>query len=55
MKGYDWITQEMFDDKLYETLDFVTAASLVTIPGIYEILSEYYNNQIIEELEMERG
>jgi hypothetical protein len=41
---------EQFDRKLVEILDRTPASHLVSIPGIYEILSEAYNNQVISEL-----
>lgn len=47
------ITNEQFDRKLAEILDRDRASSLLSIPGVYEVLSEEYNNQVLEELEDE--
>jgi hypothetical protein len=47
------ITNEQFDEKLAEILDRHPASTLLSIGGIYEILREEYNNQILEELGFE--
>lgn len=41
------ITQSEFDDTLIDFLKGKTANELLTIPGIYEILSEEFNNDVI--------
>ena len=41
-------TTEQFDEQLKTLLQDMTAASLLTIPGIYEILSEEYNNDVLD-------
>lgn len=48
------ITDEEFDTKLIEILSKMTAAQLLSIPGIYEIVSEEFNNNVIEAIEAER-
>jgi hypothetical protein len=48
------ISDQEFYNKLEKKLSEITAASLLTIPGIYEIVSEEFNNEIIEEFESER-
>ena len=54
-KDYSWITQEAFDEKLNEIIDeHGSADELLSIPGVYELLKEYYNNAVIECLEAER-
>lgn len=47
------ITDEMFDRKLIEILGKMTGAELLSISGVYEVVSEELNNQVIEELENE--
>ena len=42
-------TTEQFDAALLNILQTITAAELLAIPGIYEILSEEYNNAAIED------
>ena len=51
---YSWVTQEMFDEKLEKILDDQTGGSLLIIPGVYEIVREYFNNDVLEALEEER-
>jgi len=45
------ITQEQFDKILIEILNEYTGAQLLNIPGIYEIVSEEFNNEILERWE----
>lgn len=45
------ITDELFDAKLMEILSGMTAAQLLSVPGVYEIVSEEFNNEIIETIE----
>lgn len=45
------ISQEEFDSKLEEIVSTMTAASLLSYGGIYEILSEELNNDVIEAWE----
>ena len=43
--------QERFDQKLSELLvEDGTNPTILSIPGIYEILSEHYNNEIVRRL-----
>ena len=48
---YSWVTDEMFQEKLAE---FVSGYDVLSVPGIYEILSEYFNDEVLEALEDER-
>jgi hypothetical protein len=42
------ITDEEFDEALKEILDESPASTLLSIPGIYEILSEHFHNDVID-------
>ena len=42
------VSQEMFDEALTELLEEASAAELLSIPGLYEVVSEHYNNEAIE-------
>ena len=53
-RTYEWITHEMFMQKLEELLDKESGSSLIQIPGLYEVCSEFFNNKVLEELEDER-
>ncbi|MCP4156670.1 MAG: hypothetical protein GY757_53650 [bacterium] len=48
MPDYKDMTQEEFDQILIDLLDDAPASHLLTIPGIYEILAEHYNNEILD-------
>lgn len=42
------VTTEEFDAALTEILDQASAYELLQIPGLYEVVSEYYNNEAIK-------
>lgn len=44
------ITQEMFNDMLLKVVDEEKPSSLILIPGVYECVSEYYNNEVIDRI-----
>jgi chromosomal replication initiation ATPase DnaA len=52
---YDKMTQQEFDDILADIMDEEIASNLLTIPGIYEIVAEYYNNDVLDKWEEEHG
>ena len=54
MGEYDEMTQEDFDRILVSIVGDVPASSLIGIPGIYEILSEHFNNEVLETWEEEQ-
>ena len=41
------ITDDEFDGILLSILEAEGAQTLLMIPGVYEILSEYYNNDVL--------
>jgi hypothetical protein len=45
------ITTELFDTKLVEILNGMNGAQLLSIPGVYEVVSEELNNDVIEAIE----
>lgn len=51
---FGWVTTEMFDEELKEVLAGQTALEILDIPGIYEILSEHYNNEVLTNLQRHR-
>lgn len=53
MKTYKWVATEMVTEKLSEILEEMTGETLLTIPGLFEVASEHFNNEILEELESE--
>ena len=48
--NYDHITDEMFDSKLAEILDHMSGEEILLIPGVYEEVREFFNNQVLGEL-----
>lgn len=56
MSDYSWITEEMFYDKLVEIIDETQAPSdLLALEGVYEIVREEFNNEVLKALEEERA
>jgi len=50
------VSNEVFDKTLENIIDCMTGKELLSIPGIYEILSEELNNNVLEEIaEKEEG
>lgn len=43
------ISQEEFDRILEEMLEEMPASNLLTVPGIYEIVAEHFNNDVLRE------
>lgn len=51
---YGWVTDEIFDRKLEELVGQMTAEDILAMPGVYEIVSEELNNEVLSALEAER-
>ena len=49
MTDYSKMTQEDFDYILFDLIAREDPTFLATIPGVYEILSEYYNNDVLSK------
>ena len=47
------ITQEQFDNELMKILSEYNGRQLLLIPGIYEIVSEHFNNDVLNNLNWE--
>ena len=52
---YSWVTNVMFDTALVEIVDRLETRYLLTITGVYEALSEEFNNDVLDALTKERG
>ena len=49
---YSWVTDEMFDEALCYLLEDMGSISLIkSIPGVYELVKEEYNNDVLAKLE----
>jgi hypothetical protein len=42
------VTQEEFDKALEAILDDASGSELLAIPGLYEVVSEHFNNEAID-------
>lgn len=49
------VTSRMFSGRLAEVIDGHKASNLLTIPGIYEILSEHFNDEILARFDNDRA
>lgn len=54
MSRYSWVTNEMFDNKLEEIVADEGGIRVLHIPGVYEIVKEHFNNEVLEALESDR-
>ena len=52
---YDEMNDEEFDSILEEVLDEQCGASLLTIPGAYEVFAEHFNNEVLSRWLESRG
>jgi hypothetical protein len=46
--SYDWITDEAFTNAVEALLADESPGSLLSIPGVWEIVSEHFNNDAID-------
>lgn len=53
-EDFGWVTTEMFDEELKEILSDEDPVGLLSIPGIYEILAEHFNNEVLTNLQRQR-
>jgi hypothetical protein len=53
MKTYSWVTSDIFDTKLRDIVASMRAEEILDLPGVYEIVSEYLNNEVLKALEFE--
>jgi len=51
MSDYSWVTDEMFDEKLREICE---TTDLLSIPGVYEVVREELNNEVLDALAQDR-
>lgn len=49
MPDYSKMTNEDFDHILAERVGETPGCVLLTLPGVYEALSEHFNNEVLEE------
>lgn len=49
MTNYSQMTQEEFNEILEKLLGAETPGNLLAIPGVYEVVSEHFNNAVLED------
>ena len=54
MTDYSWVTHDIFDAALMEILADMPLISLVRVEGVYEILREEFNDEVLTKLEKEK-
>jgi len=54
MPDYSKMKQGDFDRILCEIIGDLSAASIIQIPGVYEEVAEYFNNEILDQWWMEQ-
>lgn len=50
----DQISDDLFDEILIEIINETPASALINIPGVYEILAEELNNEVLKRIEERR-
>ena len=48
MADYSKMTTEDFENTLRKLVNSMPNGILLLIPGVYEIVAEYYNNEVLE-------
>ena len=54
MTDYSKMTQNDFNERLAMILSDIKASNLLDIPGIYEILSEEFHNEVLDHWKSEQ-
>ena len=52
---YAKLSTEDFDRILIDLVNDTSSETLITIPGIYELLAEYFNNDVLDAWDHEQG
>lgn len=48
------VKNEEFDEELAKIMDEQPASHLLSVPGIYEVVSEHFNNEVLQRLQNKR-
>lgn len=50
-EDYSWVTQERFDEELSRIVQHEGCrGTLLSVPGVYEVVSEHFNNAVLKNL-----
>lgn len=55
MGKYDEMTDEDFERILEQIVEDEPPLTILTIPGVWELVSEFYNNEVLTIWENEQG
>jgi hypothetical protein len=53
-EDFSWVTDEVFEGELREVLSRLAPDDFLDIPGIYEIVAEHFNNEVLTNLQRHR-
>jgi len=48
--SYEQVMNEVFNEELERLVGELSPCALLSIPGVYEVLAEYFNNEVLEAL-----
>ena len=48
-----WVNNERFDAKLADILNGMKASELLSVAGVYELVAEEFNNDVLQAIEDE--
>ena len=51
---YSWVTTEMFNAEVEKICEEMGAANVLFIPGVYDVVSEHLNNEVLARLKRAR-
>ncbi len=54
MAGPTVVAEECFESELTDLVAGIEPAELFSIPGIYDILAEFFNDAVMERIEQKR-
>lgn len=51
--GYGWVTDDAFQAKVEDLAEEMGVAALLLVPGVYELVAEHVNNDVLASLDEE--
>jgi len=55
-EDFSWVTDEMFDEELERVVkEKAMEGTLMATPGLYEVVREEFNNEVLERLKGRHG
>lgn len=50
-EDYSHITEDMFYDRVHEIAQRMGVSEIMSISGVYELVAEYLNNEVLESFD----